>query len=139
MTPHGPIRQWELYDAHLEPVVGSEQGGASRPVLVVSNDGYNAHFETVTVLPLTKAAHKARRVYPFEVLLPAGAAGNALASIVMPQQIRTISTVRLRTRLGILTDAALRREIEDRMLDHLGIGFETDPPQSSSDTAPRVS
>ena len=132
MAHRAAVRQWELYDADLEPVVGREQGGASRPVLVVSNDAYNAHFETVTVLPLTKAANKARRVYPFEVLLPGGAAGNALESIVMPQQIRTIAKSRLRTRLGLLSDAALRREIEDRMLDHLGIGFETDPPQPSS-------
>lgn len=127
MAHRGPVHQWDLYDADLEPAVGREQGGARRPVLVVSNDGYNKYFETVTVLPLTKTANKARRVYPFEVLLPAAAAGNALESIVMPQQIRTIAKLRLIKRIGRLTDAALRREIEDRMLDHLGIGFEPEP------------
>jgi mRNA interferase MazF len=118
------VLQWELYDADLEPVVGREQGGATRPVLIVSNDGYNTCFDTVIALPLTTAEGKRRRVYPFEVLLPAAAAGNALASIVMPQQIRTIAKIRLLTRRGRLADPSLRREIEDRLLDHLGVGFE---------------
>jgi mRNA interferase MazF len=126
MAHHGPVLQWDIYNADLEPVVGREQGGTKRPVLIVSNDGYNKYFDTLTVLPLTKAEGKTRRVYPFEVLLPAAAAGNALASIVMPQQIRTIAKMRLLTRIGRLADPALRREIEDRMLDHLGIGFEVE-------------
>lgn len=127
MAHRGPVHQWEIYDADLEPSAGSEQRAARRPVLVVSNDGYNKYFETVTVLPLTKTANKARRVYLFEVLLPAAAAGNALESIVMPQQIRTIAKLRLLKRLGTLTDVALRREVEDRILDHLGVGFAVEP------------
>lgn len=119
----GSVLQWELYSADLNPSVGREQGGESRPVLVVSNDGFNAAFDVVTVLPLTKLEGKKRRVYPFEVLVPATAAGNPLESIVMPQQIRTIAKARLLSRVGVLTDHALRREIEDRMLDHLGISL----------------
>lgn len=117
----GPVAQWELYSADLDPAVGREQGGVSRSVLVVSNDGFNAAFDVVTVLPLTKLEGKKRKVYPFEVLLRAKAAGNPLESIVMPQQIRTIAKARLLSRFGILADHSLRREIEDRMLDHLGI------------------
>lgn len=41
----------------------------------------------------------------------------------MPQQIRTISTRRLLSRIGQLEGVALRREIEDRILDHLGISL----------------
>ena len=120
----GPVVQWELYSADLNPSVGREQGGESRPVLVVSNDGFNAAFDVVTVLPLTKLEGKKRRVYPFEVLLPANAAGNPLESIVMPQQIRTIARTRLLSRIGMLADGALRRDIEDRILDHLGISLD---------------
>lgn len=121
MAYAGSIYQWELYAADLEPAVGREQGGESRPFLIVSNDGFNRAFDVVTVLPLTKQEGKQRQVFPFEVLLPADKAGNPLDSIVMPQQIRTISRLRLLSRVGVLVDAALRREIEDRMLDHLGI------------------
>lgn len=125
MSYVGPVLQWELYDVDLDPSVGSEQGGPSRPVLIVSNDGFNKPFDVVTVLPLTKAAGKKRKVYAFEVILPSGRAGNPLDSIVMPQQIRTISKKRLLTRVGILADVTVRREIEDRLLDHLGISLDS--------------
>ena len=65
----GEVRRWELYRADLDPAVGSEQAG-ERPVLIVSNDGFNAAFDVVTALPLTKLEGKRRRVYSFEVLLP---------------------------------------------------------------------
>ena len=35
MSYVGPVQRWELYWADLEPAVGSEQAGSSRPVLVV--------------------------------------------------------------------------------------------------------
>lgn len=126
MAHIGAIHQWGLFSADLNPAVGREQGGESRPVLIVSNDGFNSAFDVVTVLPLTKEAGKKRKVFPFEVLLPANAAGNDLDSIIMPQQIRTISKSRLLAPIGMLTDATLRTEIEDRILDHLGISLESE-------------
>ena len=62
---------------------------------MVSNDGFNAHFDVVTILPLTRRAGKRRQVYEFEVLLPPEIVRTGHESIVMPQQIRTISKVRL--------------------------------------------
>ena len=47
-------------------------------------------------------------------------------AILMPQQIRTISKTRLLSRIGALSDAALLTEIENRMLEHLGIAFEAE-------------
>lgn len=123
----GPVRRWDLLRADLDPHVGSEQAGDNRPVLVVSNDGFNRHFTTVTVLPVTKREGKARQVYSFEVELPAQTAGNPVDSIVMPQQIRTIDKKRLLDRMGTLTDSDLRRMIEDRMLQHLGIALDDTP------------
>jgi mRNA interferase MazF len=107
----------------LDPIAGSEQGG-TRPALVISGDGFNQHFPIVTVLPLTGTRGKRRKIYPFEVLLDRGMAGNSEESIVMPQQIRTISKTRLRARLGRLTDKPARQRIERRLLEHLAIEFE---------------
>lgn len=120
----GPVHQWETFWVDLEPSVGSEQGGDRRPALVVSNDGFNTRANVVTVLPITKAEGKKRPVYPFEVHLPADAAGNPLDSIIMPQQIRTVSKLRLLDRIGSLTDAQLRYEIEEKILEHLGISLD---------------
>ena len=126
MAHLGAVLQWDLFEADLDPSVGREQGGESRPVLIVSNDGFNKVFDVVTVLPLTKTDGKKRRVYPFEVVMPAHLAGNPLESIIMPQQIRTISKHRLLSRIGQLEGVALRREIEDRILDHLGVNLDAD-------------
>lgn len=104
--------------------VGSEQGGARRPVIIVSNDGFNAAFPVVTVVPLTKREGKKRRVYPFEVVIPAKRAGHRVESIVMPYQIRTIDKARLLAPLGRVADASVRRAIEDRIIEHLGIAFD---------------
>lgn len=126
MAHQGPVSRWEIYWVDLEPHVGSEQGGDRRPGIVVSNDGFNQHFDVVTVVPLTKREGKRRRVYPFEVLLPADTIGTGHESIIMPQQVRTISRLRLLERIGVLADEGLRAGIENRLLEHLGIEFEAE-------------
>ncbi|MBI4310951.1 MAG: type II toxin-antitoxin system PemK/MazF family toxin [Chloroflexi bacterium] len=87
----------DIYDVDLEPVVGSETGnsvtGRPRPVLVVSNDTSNEFSDTVTVIPLT--GEPARRVYPFEVVIPRGVDGLTLDSRAKANQIRTVDKRRL--------------------------------------------
>jgi mRNA-degrading endonuclease toxin of MazEF toxin-antitoxin module len=46
----------------------------------------------------------------------------------MPQQIRTISKLRLLDRIGVVEDEDTRSEIENRLLEHLGIEFEAEIP-----------
>lgn len=128
MADQRRVQRWDLYWANLDPSVGSEQGGKRRPVLIVSNSAFNAAFKLVTVLSLTKLEGKRRRVYPFEVELPPDVVGTGLTSIVMPQQIRTISKKRLLNRIGALTDPDKQTEIENRLLEHLDIDFEAGTP-----------
>jgi mRNA interferase MazF len=125
MAHLGAVRRWEIYWVDLELSVGSEQGGERRPAVVVSNDGFNHHFDVVTVVPMTKREGKKRRVYPFEVLAP-DMVGTGRESILMPQQIRTISKRRLLERTGELDDHAIRIDLENRLLEHLGIDFEAE-------------
>lgn len=126
MAHLGPVARWELYWADLDPAVGSEQAGSRRPVLVVSNNEVNAHFTIVTVVPLTKAEGKTRKIFPFEVKLPRAVVGNEWESIVMPYQVRTISKLRLLERIGTLDDGLYRERIEDALLGHLGIELDDD-------------
>ena len=95
MAYRGPVYRWDVFWADLEPVVGREQAGESRPVLVVSNDCANKAFEVVTVIPLTTRGGTGRKAYPFEVVVPAGILDPDKSSIAMPQQVRTISKLRL--------------------------------------------
>jgi mRNA interferase MazF len=122
----GPVRRWDLFWVDLEPHVGSEQGGERRPAVVVSNDGVNAQLSVVTVLSATSAEGKQRTPYPFEVVLPEGMITAGRGSIIMPQQIRTISKWRLLEKIGQLHDVVMQREIENRLLEHLGIQFEAE-------------
>jgi mRNA interferase MazF len=125
MAYSGSVSRWELYWVDLEPHVGSEHGGEHKPALVVSNDGFNQHFDVVTIVPLTKLEGKKRRVYAFEVLAP-DLIGTGQRSIIMPQQIRTISKKRLLARIGTLEDENVQVEVENRLLEHLGIEFEAE-------------
>jgi mRNA interferase MazF len=122
----GPMRRWDVYWADLDPGAGSGQRGDRRPVLVVSNDGVDAHLDVVTVVSATTLEGKRRKVYPFEVLLPIGTLTPEQASIVMPRQIRSISRRRLLERIGRLDDEALQEKIVRRILEHLDIQFEAE-------------
>lgn len=127
MAYRGPVNRWDVFWTDLEPGVGHEQKGAARPVIVVSNDGYNrANVGMVTIVPATKAADKKRKIYPFEVELGKGTLTPDYASIVMPQQIRSISTLRLLEKIGTLVSPEKQQEIENRILEHLGIAFEAE-------------
>lgn len=110
-----PTLQWAVVDAELDPVQGSEQHGR-RPVLIVSNEGFNQAMPNVTVLPLTSAQ---RRLYPAEVLLRGGIAGQPRDSIVLAHQVRTISKLRLRTMYGYLHDVSMRRAVQEALKLHL--------------------
>ncbi len=109
--------QWAVIEANLNPVIGVEQKGM-RPVLVVSNEEYNQAVPNVTILPLTSTQ---RRLYPSEVLLPKGKAGQPLNSIIMAHQIRTISKQRLGKLLGYLDDSQLQHEVRSAIRAHLDI------------------
>ena len=95
-------------------------------MLVVSNDGFNRAADVVTVVPLTRQAGKLRRIYPYEILIPERAAGNPVASILMPHHIRTVSKQRLLDRMDALADPLLQEAIEDHLLEHLGMDFVPD-------------
>jgi len=110
-----PAFQWAVYEANLDPVAGAEQKGI-RPVLVVSNEEFNQAMPNVTILPMTSTQ---RRLYPSEILLPEGKAGQPLKSIVMAHQIRTISKQRLGKVVGYLDDIQLRHEIHRAIKEHL--------------------
>ncbi len=111
------LLQWALAEASLDPVRGSEQAGV-RPVLVVSNETFNQVTRNVTVLPLTSTQ---RRLYPSEVMLPGGMAGQPIDSLVMAHQIRTISKLRLGRVIGNLEDGDLQEAVRTAVREHLDL------------------
>lgn len=111
--------QWGVYRAVLDPVVGSEQAG-SRPVLVVSQEAVNRSLPTVAAVPLT-SRRPGRRIYPTEVLLLPGVAGQPNESIALVHQVRTISVRRLGSRLGALDDPELCGQVRSALRLYLDL------------------
>ena len=111
------ILKGEMYWADLSPTVGSEISKI-RPVVIVSNNIGNKFSSTITIVPVTSRTEK---IYPYEVLLPAGEAGIKNDSKAKGNQIRTIDKSRLKEKIGKLRSSKIR-EIENAILIHLGIG-----------------
>ena len=112
-----PRYYWAVVEANLDPVIGAEQRG-SRPVLIVSNEEFNLSMSNVTIVPLTSTK---RRLYPSEVLLPKGKAGQPLDSIIVAHQIRTISQRRLGKVLGYLDSPEIQHKVNEAIKEHLSL------------------
>lgn len=113
------IERWSIWQANLDPVVGSEQG-KTRPVLVLSETALNDTLPVVNVLPIT-SRKPGRRVYPNEALLPTGTAGLTSDSLVLSYQVRTLDKHRLTRLYGKLTSPVLQEEILTALCFQLGI------------------
>ncbi|NIM14580.1 MAG: type II toxin-antitoxin system PemK/MazF family toxin [Candidatus Aminicenantes bacterium] len=101
------ILRGEIYWADLEPTVGREQSGL-RPVLVVSHDVFNDRSGTVIAMALTSQPQRAGFPLTFELKdrsLPK-------KSWVKISQIRTLSVLRLKNKLGEVQPEELDTIIE---------------------------
>ncbi len=102
----------EVYDAQLDPTLGSEPAG-TRPVIVVSRDALNNASPVVVVVPLT-TYRDGRRIYQSQVLLRAPEGGLSVDSVAMGEQVRAIDKRRLARRRGDLSASA--QALVDRAL-----------------------
>lgn len=101
------MRRGEVYWAELQPRSGSEQRGR-RPVVVVSNDGFNLvpSWRSVIVVPLSTTT---ARTGPTAVGLAAGSGGLARGSVALCHQVTTLDRAKLTRRLGSLEAADVER------------------------------
>lgn len=105
----------------FDPVRGSE-ASKRRPAVVVSNDGANQTAESlgrgvVTVVPITS---QTKRVYPFQVALPATSSGLPKASKAQAEQIRSVAVQRVGSPVGRLP-ANLLDQLDDAIRLHLSL------------------
>lgn len=93
--------------AELGSTRGAEQTGR-RPVLVLSNDVFNARSGTVIAVALTSQEPRAG----FPLTLESAAPGLPKRSWIKISQIRTLSAERIGARLGRSAEEELARVIE---------------------------
>jgi len=115
------MRRGEIVTVSLEPVRGSETG-KTRPAVVVSNDAANATATrlgrgVITVVPVTS---NTARVYPFQVLLPAGETGLRQDSKAQAEQVRSVAVQRVGVTVGQLP-AGLITELDQALRLHLSL------------------
>jgi mRNA interferase MazF len=93
--------------ADLAPTRGHEQGG-SRPVVVLSEDVFNARSGTVIAMAITSQPQRAG----FPLTLELTSVKLPKRSWVKISQIRTLSVDRLGKRIGRISNEELNRLLE---------------------------
>lgn len=101
------ILRGDIVWADLNPVRGREQAG-HRPVIVISQDVFNARSGTIIAMALTSQPQRAG----FPLTLELTGAELPKRSWAKISQVRTLSTERIGRKLGRLAPEQLDRLIE---------------------------
>ncbi len=115
------MQRGEVRMVDLDPARGTE-ANKRRPAVIVSNDAANSTAArlgrgVLTVVPITSSVD---RVYPFQVLLPAGAGGLPQDSKAQAEQVRSLDAERIGEQLGRLSDR-LMAAVDDELRLHLAL------------------
>ncbi len=100
------VRRGEVYWADLGKRRGSEQEG-KRPVLIIQNDIGNKYSPTTIVATLTSKLEK--KTEKLHVRVSPVTSGLPRESMVLTEQLVTISKERLGERIGKLSDDEMRK------------------------------
>jgi mRNA interferase MazF len=111
----GPARG-DVWTVNFDPAIGHEQGGV-RPALIVSVNVMNeSPAGLLFVAPITGTD----RGIMAHVRIPSQEAGLTKASVILTDQVRSISTRRLGRWLGRVSSSTMR-EVEQRLAFLLGL------------------
>ncbi len=115
------MRRGDICVIDLDPARGSE-ARKSRPAVIVSNDGANTTATrlgrgVVTVVPVTS---NVERIYPFQVLLPAGATGLTTDCKAHAEQVRSVDVERVQHQVGSVPPD-LMNQLDDALRLHLSL------------------
>lgn len=103
------IRRYDIVQADLGKTVGSEQGGI-RPVLIIQNDVGNIYSSCTIVMPLSSRLKSLNQ--PTHTLIKRSMdTGLKTDSILLGEQMRVISSQRIISKIGTVTDEEERKEI----------------------------
>lgn len=90
------MKQYEIWNANLNPIRGSEQAGF-RPVVIISGNLLNANTQIVIACPLTS---KIKNYHGNVILYPSKKNGLSKKSEILTFHVRSISKERLIERVG---------------------------------------
>lgn len=115
MSGRRSVECGEIWQARLDPITGHEQGGI-RPVMIVSGDQFNQRRHGLCVVALITSR---LRNNPMHVVVDSPEGGLVVRSVVMCDQLRTISLDRLNYRRGVVHTMTLTqvRALIQRVFD----------------------
>ena len=103
------IRRYDIVQADLGQVVGSEQGGI-RPVLIIQNNTGNIFSSCTIIMPLSSKLKSLNQ--PTHTLIRKSVdTGLKTDSVLLGEQMRVISNQRIIKKIGSVTDKNEQREI----------------------------
>ncbi len=122
--------RWAVVIVDFDPVLGHEQEGRRRAVVVSYEPFHRSGM--ATVCPITTRGAK----YPAEIAIPAGHAGQTKDGLILVHQVRTLDLRRVSAfavggDVQYVTDPAIRREVRAALAHHLGL----DVPAASDGAA----
>lgn len=97
------MKQGEIWNVYFDPVKGSEQSG-NRPAVIISGNTMNQTSNLVIVCPLTTSLHYFKE-HP--ILEPNDENGLKDTSEILVFQVRTLSKVRFKKKLGNISKATI--------------------------------
>ncbi|MFO8056917.1 MAG: type II toxin-antitoxin system PemK/MazF family toxin [bacterium] len=110
------IQRGDIWRADLDPTTGHEQG-RTRPCLIMSENSFNnGPANLVIIIPLTTT----NRSIPLHVEIHPTEGGISNTSYILCDQLRTISTTRLKECWGQVSDDTMI-EVEKRVRQLLGL------------------
>ena len=115
------MRRGEIWQVDLDPARRSE-ADKHRPAVIVSNDAANSTAEQLGrgVLTVVPVSSNLRRVYPFQVLLPADETGLRVDSKALAEQVRSVDAQRL-VKLIATVPLHLMTALDDALRLHLSL------------------
>ncbi len=120
----------EVWFADLGKHPNSSVQGGCRPVIILSNNIGNTHADTVNIVPMTRHLKKPElpchtKISPEDItdkrqLLE--------TSMILAEQVTTISKYALRNYVGMITDRSVMSAINATVISQLGINYKEESP-----------
>ena len=123
ITPDRTPRRGDIWFASLGNHSDSSVQGGTRPVIIISNDIGNSHADTVNIIPMTRHLKKPElpchtRLEPESIT----SSGRPLElSMVLAEQLTTISKYALRSYAGHISDDEAMNRIETSIIAQLAL------------------